>query len=138
MLGKNNDEHQDHIIDIEKQSQALEQYTCRSNLEISAIPNNISYEALETKCIEILEVVAWCPPPLGSVCHRCQNDLCVISQAGGQLLIFKSQGGDTFRGGKMILGSEAGGGCFIMTNCWYFHKMLHLECYLIFFYLIFF
>ena len=66
MLGKNNDEHQDHIIDIEKQSQALEQYTCRSNLEISAIPNNISYEALETKCIEILEAVAWCPPPLGS------------------------------------------------------------------------
>ena len=38
------------------------------------------------------------------------NDLCVISQAGGQLLIFKSQGGDTFRGGKMILGSEARGG----------------------------
>ena len=46
MLGKNNDEHQDHIIDIEKQSQALEQYTRCSNLEISAIQNNISYEAL--------------------------------------------------------------------------------------------
>ena len=26
------------------------------------------------------------------------NDFCVISQAGGQLLNFKSQGGDTFRG----------------------------------------
>ena len=58
VLGKNNDEHQDHIIDIEKQSQALEQYTRCSNLEISAIQNNISYEALETKCIEILEAVA--------------------------------------------------------------------------------
>ena len=56
------------------------------------------------------------------------NDFCVISQAGGQLLNFKSQGGDTFRG-KMILGSQAGGDCFIMTNCWYFHKMLHLEFY---------
>ena len=36
------------------------------------------------------------------------DDFCVISQAGGQLLNFKSQGGDTFRG-KMILGSQAGG-----------------------------
>ena len=36
------------------------------------------------------------------------DDLCVISQAGGQLLSFKSQSGDTFRG-KMILGSQAGG-----------------------------
>ena len=30
-------------------------------------------------------------------------------KGGGQLLNFKSQGGDTFRG-KMILGSQAGGG----------------------------
>ena len=30
--------------------------------------------------------------------------------SGGQLLNFKSQGGDTFRGGKMILGSQAEGG----------------------------
>ena len=30
----------------------------------------------------------------------------------------------THSGGKMILGSQAGGDCFIMTNCWYFHKML--------------
>ena len=29
--------------------------------------------------------------------------------------------------GEMILGSQAGGNCFIMSNCWYFHKMLHLE-----------
>ena len=36
------------------------------------------------------------------------NDFYVISQAGGKLLNFKSQGGDTFRG-KMILGSQAGG-----------------------------
>ena len=54
LLEENNDEHQDHIIDIEKQSQALEQYTRRNNLKISGIPNNISDEALETKCIEIL------------------------------------------------------------------------------------
>ena len=52
-LEENYDEHQDHIIDIEKQRQALEQY----NLEISWIPNNISDEVLETKCIEILEAV---------------------------------------------------------------------------------
>ena len=38
------------------------------------------------------------------------NDFCVISQAGGQLLNFKSKGGDTFRGEKMILGSQAGEG----------------------------
>ena len=46
---------QDDIIDIEKQSQALEQYTRCNNLEISGIPNNISDEALETKCTETLE-----------------------------------------------------------------------------------
>ena len=56
-LKENYDEHQDHIIDIEKQSQALEQYTRHNNLEICGIPNNISDEALETKCIEILEAV---------------------------------------------------------------------------------
>ena len=56
-LEENYDEHQDHIIDIEKQSQALEQYTRRNNLEICGIPNNISDEALETKCIEIFEAV---------------------------------------------------------------------------------
>ena len=42
--------------------------------------------------------------PLGSG----GDDFCVISQAGGQLLNFKSQGGDTFRG-EMILGSQPGG-----------------------------
>ena len=56
-LEENYDEHQDYIIDIEKQSQALEQYTHRNSLEISGIPNNISDEALEMKCIEILEAV---------------------------------------------------------------------------------
>ena len=56
-LEENYDEHQDHIIDIEKQSQALEQYTRHNNLEICGIPNNISDKALETKCIEILEAV---------------------------------------------------------------------------------
>ena len=34
-LEENYDEHQDHIIDIEKQSHALEQYTRCNNLEIS-------------------------------------------------------------------------------------------------------
>ena len=38
LLEENNDKHQDHIIDIEKQSQVLEQYTCHNNLEISGIP----------------------------------------------------------------------------------------------------
>ena len=57
LLEENYDEHQDYIIDIEKQSQALEQYTHRNSLEISGIPNNISDEALEMKCIEILEAV---------------------------------------------------------------------------------
>ena len=33
------------------------EYTRRINLEISGIPNNISDEALETRCIQILEVV---------------------------------------------------------------------------------
>ena len=56
-LEENYNEHQDYIIDIAKQTQALEQYTRRNNLEISGIPNNISDEALETKYIEILEAV---------------------------------------------------------------------------------
>ena len=56
-LEGNYDEHQDYIIDIEKQSQGLEQYTCCNNLEISGIPNNISDEALEMKFIEIVEAV---------------------------------------------------------------------------------
>ena len=38
LLEENNDKHQDHIIDIEKQSQVLEQYTRHNNLEISGIP----------------------------------------------------------------------------------------------------
>ena len=57
LLEENYDEHQDHITDIQKQSQALEQYTRRNNLEISGIPNNASDEVLETKCIEIPEAV---------------------------------------------------------------------------------
>ena len=32
------------------------------------------------------------------------------ARQGEQLLNFKSQGGDTFREGNMILGSQAGGG----------------------------
>ena len=38
LLEENNDKHQDHITDIEKQSQVLEQYTRHNNLEISGIP----------------------------------------------------------------------------------------------------
>ena len=57
LLEENYDEHQDYIIDTEKQSQALEQYARHNNLEISGIPNNISDETLERKCIEILEAV---------------------------------------------------------------------------------
>ena len=56
------------------------------------------------------------------------DDLCVISQAGGQLLSFKSQSGDTFRGEDDFRQSSRGGNCFIMTNCWYFHKGIS-RCY---------
>ena len=59
-----------------------------------------------------MSVVYIVSSPLGSR----WDDFCVISQAGGQLLNFKNQVGDTFRGLKMILGSQAGGDCFIMTN----------------------
>ena len=40
----------------------------------------------------------------------------LISQVGGggQLLNFKSQSGDTYRGGDDFRQSN----CFIMTNCW--------------------
>ena len=69
-----------------------------------------------------------CPPPLGI--RGRGNDFCVISQAGGKLLNFKSQGGDTFRGWEDdFRQSSRGRDCFIMMNCWYFHKMLHLEFY---------
>ena len=66
--------------------------------------------------------------PPSSPWDRGGNDFCVVSQAGGKLLNLKSQGGDTFRG-ETTLGSQAGGDCFFMMNCWYFHKMLHLEFY---------
>ena len=56
-LEENYNKHQNYIIDIEKQSQALEQYTFSNNLEINGIPNNISDKAFETKCIEILKAV---------------------------------------------------------------------------------
>ena len=62
-------------------------------------------EAISTKIESLVSVPP--PPHWGS---GGGNDFCVISQAGGQLLSFKSQGEDTFRGGKMILGSQAGGG----------------------------
>ena len=60
------------------------------------------FHQLNTKLSDMKQ----CPPPWDQV----GNDFCVISQAGGggQLLNFKSQGGDTFRG-EMILGSQAGG-----------------------------
>ena len=44
-------------------------------------------------------------PPLGSG----GNDFCVISQTGGQLLNFKSQGGDTFMGEDDFRQSSRGG-----------------------------
>ena len=56
------------------------------------------------------------------------NDFCVISQAGGATAKLQEpgwghiQGEDDFR-------QSSRGDCFIMTNCWYFHKILHLEFY---------
>ena len=65
-------------------------------------------------------------PPLGS---GGGDDFCVISQAGVETGKLQGPGWGHNQGG-MILGSQAGGGgCFIMTNCWYFHKMLRLEFY---------
>ena len=62
------------------------------------------------------------------------------ARQGGNCWTSRARVGTHSGGGEMILGSQAGGNCFIMTNCWYFHKMLHLEfykfclrCYLIFF-----
>ena len=55
--------------------------------------------------------------------------LCHQPGRGGQLLNFKSKGAahsgreDDFRQ------SSRGGTAIIMTNCWYFHKILHLEFY---------
>ena len=48
------DDNLEYIIEVEKQSQNLEQYTRRNNLEINGIPNTIADENLESKCIEIL------------------------------------------------------------------------------------
>ena len=69
------------------------------------------------------------------------DDFCVINQAGGATAkLQEPEWGHIQGGGEMILGSQAGGDCFIMTNCWYFHKMPHpefckfrLRRYLIFF-----
>ena len=57
------------------------------------------------------------------------NDFCVISQAGGATAKLQEPGWGHIQGAEMILGSQAGGDCFIMTDCWYFNKMLHLEFY---------
>ena len=57
------------------------------------------------------------------------DDFCVIRQAGGATAKLQEPGWGHIQGGGMILGSQAGGNCFIVTNCWYFHKMLHLEFY---------
>ena len=51
------DEHDEQLIEIEKHSHGLEQYTRRNNLEINGIPNDISDENLEMKCIEVLHAV---------------------------------------------------------------------------------
>ena len=64
---------------------------------------------MEIKCTQICVIMALlpqCPPPPGI-----RGGMIFVSSArqGGQLLNFKSQGGDTFRGRKMILGSQAGG-----------------------------
>ena len=56
------------------------------------------------------------------------DDFCVISQARVETAKLQEpgwghiQGEDDFR-------QSSRGDCFIMTNCWYFHKMLHLEFY---------
>ena len=61
------------------------------------------------------------------------HDFCVISQAGGGATAkLQEPRWGHIQGGEMILGSQAGGNCFIMSNCWYFHKMLHLEIYKLF------
>ena len=65
------------------------------------------------------------PPPPGIR----GNDFCVISQAGGATAKLEEPGWGHIQGAEMILGSQAGGDCFIMTDCWYFNKMLHLEFY---------
>ena len=61
---------------------------------------------LITTFVEVTEeklvgAIVFSPPPG----IRGGNDFCVISQGGEQLLNFKSQRGDTFRGGEIILGS---------------------------------
>ena len=45
------------------------------------------------------------PPPLGSG----GNDFCVIRQAGGATVKLQEPGWRHIQGGKMILGSQAGG-----------------------------
>ena len=57
------------------------------------------------------------------------NDFCVISQAVGATAKLQEPEWGHIQGGEMILGSQAGGDCFILMNCWYFHKMLCLEFY---------
>lgn len=57
VLEDNTEEYQCNLIDVESQSQQLEQYTRRNNLEISGIPNTVSDKDLESKCISILNSV---------------------------------------------------------------------------------
>ena len=54
----------------------------------------------------------------------------VSSTRQGATVKLQEPGWGHIQGVKMVLCSQAGGAdCFIMTKCWYFHKMLHLEFY---------
>ena len=69
------------------------------------------------------------------------DDFCVINQTGGATAKLQVPGwGHIQGGGDDFRQTSRGGDCFIMTNSWYFHKMLHLEfCkFLLWRYLIFF
>ena len=68
-------------------------------------------------------------PPPGSG-GKGGNDFCVISQAGGATAKLQEPGwGHIQRGEDDFRQLSRGRDCFIMTNCWYFHKTLHLEFY---------
>ena len=74
-------------------------FTLRSHLKISKFLNSQNSFCLNQHSVLL-------PPLLGSE----GNDFCVISQVWGQLLNFKSQGGDTFREEDDIRQSSRGGG----------------------------
>lgn len=70
-LESKNDDVQEDLVEVERHSHNLDQYTRRNNIEISGIPNSVKDKDLEGKCIDIFSSVDIdVKPEEIEACHR--------------------------------------------------------------------